>query len=327
MYLVTGGAGFIGSNVVAALCERGERVAVCDRLGDGAKWRNLCRCELWDLVPPEGLQGWLDVHGADVQAIVHLGAISSTLVTDVDLIAENNLRLSLYLWRWCTARQKRLVYASSAATYGAGEHGFDDDFTPQALSRLRPCNPYAWSKHLFDRYVARASHEGSCLPQQWAGLKFFNVYGPNEYHKGPMRSVVEQSHASISAGRAVTLFRSHRPEYPDGGQLRDFIYVSDCVGVILWLLDNPAVNGIFNVGTGEARSFLELARAVGAAVGRSPEIQFIDMPDELRPRYQYLTVATLDRLRNAGYTTPFTRLEEGVHEYIERYLAQPDRYR
>ena len=327
MILVTGGAGFIGSNLLAGLVERGSPAAVCDRFRNGAKWRNIAKLELRDVVAPETLLQWLDAHVPWVDAVVHMGAISSTTETDVDLIVDVNFRLSQQVWRWCAAHGKRLIYASSAATYGAGDQGFDDQGSLEVLSRLRPLNAYGWSKHLFDRWVARELAVGGARPSQWVGLKFFNVYGPNEYHKGGMQSVVAQKYPLAAAGEPITLFRSHRPDVPDGGQRRDFVYVRDCVDVMLWLLDHPNVNGLFNLGTGNARSFDELARAVYAALGRTPDIRFVDTPEAIRPNYQYFTEANMERLRKAGYSRPFTSLVDGVRDYVGRYLSQPDRYR
>jgi ADP-L-glycero-D-manno-heptose 6-epimerase len=326
MILITGGAGFIGSNLAAALAERGEAVVVCDRLRSGEKWRNLAKIELRGLVAPEALEGWLAASGDPVTAVVHMGAISSTTETNADLIADTNFRLSCLLWRWCAQREKPLIYASSAATYGGGEWSFADDDSVAGLAKLRPLNAYGWSKHLFDRWVARTVLEGS-KPPQWVGLKFFNVYGPNEYHKGSMQSVVAQKYAAAAAGEPVTLFRSHREGVSDGGQRRDFIYVTDCVQVMQWLLGNPKVNGIFNLGTGVARSFADLATALYAAVGKPPRLAYVDTPIAIRPNYQYFTEARMDRLRSQGYTRPFMTLEEGVRDYVQRYLSQADRYR
>jgi ADP-L-glycero-D-manno-heptose 6-epimerase len=327
MILVTGGAGFIGSNIAAALAERGERVAVCDRLRQADKWRNLAKVPLRDLVAPEALLPWLKAHAAEVEAIVHLGAISSTTESDADLITEVNFRLSLALWHWCAGLGKRFIYASSAATYGGGEQGFDDDASPDGLARLRPLNPYGWSKHLFDRWIARDLADGGPRPPQWVGLKFFNVYGPNEYHKGGMRSVVAQKFPLATGDQAVTLFRSDRPDVPDGAQKRDFIYVRDCVEVTLWLLDQPAVSGLYNLGTGQARSFQDVAQALFAAVKRPVRIEYVQTPPAVRSHYQYFTEARMERLRRAGYTRPFASLEEGVRDYVERYLSQADPYR
>ena len=326
MILVTGGAGFIGSNVAAALAENGRAVAVCDRLREAEKWRNLRKTRLVDVVDPDSLTEWLQAHGPDTEAIVHLGAISSTTEPNVDLILETNYRLSRSLWQWCASRGKRFIYASSAATYGGGDQGFDDDDSIDALDSLRPLNAYGWSKHLFDCWAVRSAAAGN-HPPQWVGLKFFNVYGPNEYHKGSMQSVVAQKYPAAVAGEAVSLFRSYRPGVADGAQTRDFIYVRDCVDVMLWLLDHPNVNGIYNLGSGQARSFEDLARALFAAIGQPARIRFVDMPTEIRPNYQYFTQARMDRLHAAGYTRSFTDLEDGVKDYVQRYLAQPDRYR
>ena len=324
MIVVTGGAGFIGSNIVAALAAQDERIAVCDRLRQADKWRNLNRVALSAVIPPEALLEWLPAHAAHIEAVVHMGAISSTTERDVDLIVEVNFRLSQALWHWCARAGKRLIYASSAATYGAGEQGFDDD--PRRLPLLRPLNAYGWSKQLFDRWVALTLAAGEPSPPQWVGLKFFNVYGPNEYHKGTMRSVIAQKYPLAAAGQAVTLFRSHRDDVPDGGQKRDFIYVRDCVEVVQWLLAHRGVNGLYNLGTGRARSFADLAQALFAALQRSARIEYIDTPPAVRAHYQYFTEARMERLRAVGYTRPFTSLEDGVTDYVQRYLAQPDPY-
>jgi ADP-L-glycero-D-manno-heptose 6-epimerase len=327
MILVTGGAGFIGSNVAAALAARGDSVAVCDRFRKTQKWRNLAKVGLRDVVAPETLASWLDANAGGIETIVHMGAISSTTEPDVDLFMEVNFRMSTALWRWCAAHAKRFVYASSAATYGAGERGFDDNSSPEALAELRPLNAYGWSKHLFDRWVAAELADGGARPPQWVGLKFFNVYGPNEYHKGSMQSVVAQKYPLAAAGGPLTLFRSHRPNVPDGGQKRDFVYVRDCEDVVLWILDHPQINGVFNLGTGHARSFEDLARALFAALEQPAALEYIDMPETIRPNYQYFTQANMERLRQAGYTRPFTSLADGVRDYVERYLSRPDPYR
>ncbi len=327
MILVTGGAGFIGSNLVAALSERGQAVAVCDFVGQEGKWRNLAKSELHDVVHPSHLQGWLKHHCHALDAIVHMGAISSTSATDADLVLRVNFRLSWRLWQWCAHHDKQFIYASSAATYGNGDQGYDDDGSIEALSRLRPLNLYGWSKHLFDRRVARAIADKGRIPAQWAGLKFFNVYGPNEYHKGTMQSVVARSFPVAAGDGDVGLFKSCRPDIADGEQKRDFVFVEDCVDIVLWLLDHPEVNGLYNVGTGQARSFADLIRALFAALGRPARIAYRDMPEVLRAHYQYFTEARMERLRGAGYARPFTPIEHGVRRYVERYLSQPDPYR
>ena len=327
MILVTGGAGFIGSNIVAALCGRGIPVAVCDYLGDEDKWRNLAKAELCDVFHPELLETWLEQYKDRLESVIHMGAISSTSALDGDLLIRVNFRLSWNLWQWCARHGKGFLYASSAATYGAGERGYDDDGSPGALARLRPLNLYGWSKHLFDRRVARAVADKEKLPGQWAGLKFFNVYGPNEYHKGNMQSVVARSYPAAASGQEVGLFKSYRDDIADGEQKRDFICVDDCVDVILWLLDHPDTSGLFNVGTGEARSFVDLIRALFAALDRPARVGYRDMPEAIRNQYQYFTQANVHRLREAGFTQPFKSVEEGVRLYVQRYLLQPDIYR
>jgi len=328
MIVVTGGAGFIGSNILAALEERqAGKLVVCDRLRSNNKWCNLAKRELADIVHPEQLFDFLEANRKHVEIIFHMGAISATTETDADKIAANNFSLSLALWKWCAMSNVRFIYASSAATYGDGEHGFDDDWSIDGLAKLRPLNAYGWSKHLFDRRVSRKIAQGSRRPPQFAGLKFFNVYGPNEYHKGSQQSVVSQIYPHAKEGAAYNLFRSHNPKYPDGGQLRDFIWVGDVVNVMMWLMDNPQVSGIFNVGTGKARSFLDLASAVYRSLDKEPNLKFKDTPVEIRDKYQYFTQANMDRLRAAGYDRPFTSLEEGVDTYVRHYLAASDRYR
>ncbi len=328
MILVTGGAGFLGSNLVAALEERGQHeVVVCDRLRDGVKWKNLAKRELADIVRPERLFDFLERHASEIDTIFHMGAISATTETDVDRIVENNLRLSLDLWRWCAAHNARLIYASSAATYGDGAQGFDDDGSVEALAKLRPLNAYGWSKHAFDRRVARLVAEERPAPRQWAGLKFFNVYGPNEAHKGDMKSVVAKLHPRARAGEAAVLFRSHHPDYANGGQLRDFVWVGDCVKTMVWLFEHPRVDGLYNIGSGTARSFADLARAVYTALGREPKLEFIDTPLAIRDKYQYFTEANLARLRAAGYSAPMTDLEEGVRLYVQDFLERDDNHR
>ncbi|HEY3918715.1 MAG TPA: ADP-glyceromanno-heptose 6-epimerase [Stellaceae bacterium] len=328
MILVTGGAGFIGSNLVAALEERGlGDIVVCDRLGRDEKWRNLGKRELAALVPPEALGGFLASHPRGLDAIFHLGASSSTTETDADFIIANNFALSLELWDWCATTGTRFIYASSAATYGDGDAGFDDDASPAGLAKLRPLNAYGWSKHLFDRRVARLIERRAAHPPQWAGLKFFNVYGPNEYHKGGQKSVVAQIFPRAQAGEACRLFRSHRAGIPDGGQKRDFVYVRDSVAEMLWLYDHPAVSGLFNAGSGEARSFAELAAAVYRALGAAPRVDFVDTPIEIREKYQYYTEARMERIRAAGFTAAPISLEDGVRDYVQNFLAAADPYR
>ena len=326
MLLVTGGAGFIGSNVVAALNDAGRAdVAVCDLLGHDGKWRNLAKRQLADIVPPAELADWLK--GRRLEAVIHLGAISETTATDGDLVIETNFRLSMRLLDWCTASATPFIYASSAATYGDGAQGFRDDQSVAALKALRPMNLYGWSKHLFDVAVAERAGRGDKLPPQWVGLKFFNVFGPNEYHKGTMMSVLARRFDDIRAGRPVQLFKSYREGIADGDQRRDFIYVDDVVRVMMWLLATPDVSGIFNVGTGKARSFRDMMLAAYAALGAAPNIRYIDMPEAIRGSYQYFTQGDVARLQHAGYNGGFTVLEDAVATYLRGYLDSADRFR
>ncbi len=327
LYLVTGAAGFIGSNIAAALDARGARVVVCDCLRSGEKWRNISKREISSIIHPDDLEDFLHGHEGAVEAIIHMGAISSTTQTDVDLIIETNYRLSIMLWDWCAHRNVPFLYASSAATYGDGAQGFDDDFSLDSLARLKPLNAYGWSKHLFDRRVARTVARSDLTPPQWAGFKFFNVYGPNEYHKDSMQSVVAKLYPAAVAGEKAMLFQSHNPEYEDGGQLRDFIWVGDCVDIVMWFLDHNSVSGIFNCGTGQARSFKDLARAVYTALERNVDIEYKPMPENIREKYQYFTQANMSRLIDAGYDKPMTSLEDGISQYVCDYLHTDDPYR
>ena len=326
MLLVTGAAGFIGSNVVAGLNEAGRSdIAVNDMIGTQGKWRNLAKRQVADVVPPADLFRWLE--GRKLDAVIHLGAISDTTATDADLVLENNFRLSLKLLDWCTSARTPFIYASSAATYGDGAAGFSDDWSPEALKRLAPMNLYGWSKHLFDLAVVERAVKHEKLPPQWTGLKFFNVFGPNEYHKGEMMSLLAKRFDDAKDGRAVRLFKSHKPGVEDGDQKRDFIYVDDAVAVVRWLLESPSVSGIFNVGTGQARSFRDMISALFRALGREPNIEYIDMPDAIRGQYQYFTEAEVENLRRAGYNGGFTPLEAAVKRYVTQFLNTTDRYR
>ena len=326
MLLITGGAGFIGSNVVAALNDAGRSdVVVCDWLGHDGKWRNLAKRQLADIVPPGELMSWLQ--GRKLDGIVHLGAISETTASDGDLVIETNFRLSMRLLDWCTANATPLIYASSASTYGDGTQGFRDDPSLAGLRTLRPMNLYGWSKHLFDMAVAERVAKGEPLPPQWAGLKFFNVFGPNEFHKGSMMSVLTRRFDDIKAGREIQLFRSHRDGIADGDQRRDFIYVDDVVRVITWLLASPHVSGLYNVGTGRARSFKDLMLAAYTALERDPNIAYVDMPEQIRGSYQYFTQSDGERLHLAGYNGGFASLEDSVSAYVRGYLDQTDQFR
>lgn len=327
MHLVTGGSGFIGSNIVSDLLSRGERVAVCDVFGSDDKWKNLQRHDVADLVAPEDLSAWLETHGEALSSVLHMGAISATTATDVDLIIKTNFTLSKQLWQFCAEAGLPFIYASSAATYGDGQAGFDDASDAEAMARLRPLNPYGWSKHVFDRWALSQARSGRLCPPKWAGLKFFNVYGPNEYHKGSMKSVIAQNYDKIANGAPMQLFRSYRDDYADGGQMRDFVYVEDCTQVIAWMLTHDMPSDIYNIGSGQARSWIDLAHAMFKALGMVPNIEFIDMPEAIRDRYQYFTEANISKLRKAGYEAEMTSLEDGVERYIVHYLQQADRFR
>jgi ADP-L-glycero-D-manno-heptose 6-epimerase len=326
MILVTGGAGFIGSNLVASLNDGGvTEIAVNDHLGSLEKERNLKNRRYSGIVSPNELFRWLD--GRKLEAILHMGAISSTTATDEKAVMEANFELPMRLLDWCTATRTPFIYASSAATYGDGSQGFDDDDKPESLARLKPLNLYGRSKLRFDLAIVERARAKAPMPPQWCGLKFFNVFGPNEYHKEDMRSVLCKVFPDAKAGQAVRLFKSDREGIPDGGQARDFIYVLDAAKVVLWLLDRPRVSGIYNVGTGEARTFKDMIHALFAALKREPEIDYIGMPAELSGRYQYLTQARMERLRAAGYDAPFTPLEAAVEDYVTRFLDRADPYR
>jgi ADP-L-glycero-D-manno-heptose 6-epimerase len=326
---VTGGAGFIGSNIVAKLAEdRDLDVVVCDRLGgvDLGKWRNIAKHPVGDFVEPEDMFDWLEKRWRDVEVVIHMGAISSTTEPDADKIIQTNFGLSRDLFRWCADRQRRLIYASSAATYGDGALGFADRDDLDSLIALRPLNAYGWSKALFDIFAVRQAAR-DYAPPQWVGLKFFNVYGPNEAHKGPMQSVAAQIWPKAAKGETVSLFKSHREGYADGGQRRDFVYVRDAADIVAWLVAHETINGVYNLGSGTARSFKDLAEAVFKAAGQPANIAYVDTPPAIRAHYQYFTQAEMGRLKAAGYTAELTSLEDGVADYVQTYLARPDPYR
>jgi ADP-L-glycero-D-manno-heptose 6-epimerase len=324
--IVTGATGFIGSNIVADLNAAGRSdIVLVDDLGTQAKWKNIAKRRFQDVVLPCELDALLrKLPGGDV--VYHMGANSSTTVTDGDAILLSNFRASKHLWEWCTRTGTPLIYASSAATYGDGASGFRDDQALDALDGLRPLNLYGWSKHAFDKWAVAQSEAGSA-PPQWCGLKFFNVYGPNESHKGDMRSLVAKNTAAVADGHTIRLFKSHREGFADGQQLRDFVYVKDCTRVMLWLAGQPQISGIFNLGTGVARSFVDLVGAIGTALNKPVNIEFIDMPDSIRANYQYFTQAHMNKLNAAGYASAFYSLEDGVADYVQRYLVQHDIYR
>ncbi|MEK9671154.1 MAG: ADP-glyceromanno-heptose 6-epimerase [Rhodospirillaceae bacterium] len=327
MYVVTGGAGFIGSNIVHGLESAGlGPIAVADRLDAPEKRLNISKRRDVQVVQPEDLLDFLADVGNALKAVIHMGAISATTETRLVRIIKQNVILSRRLWAHCAALGVPLIYASSAATYGGGAEGFDDDNAIPALTALKPLNLYGWSKKTFDIWVAEQAAVGAPLPPQWVGLKFFNVYGPNEYHKGRMQSVARQVFDKAKRGDACTLFKSHNPDYPDGGQMRDFVWVGDCTALVMWLLENPGVSGIYNCGAGKARSFRDLAAAVYCALGMEPKIDFVPTPEDIRDKYQYFTEAPMDRTRAQGFTRPTTALEDGVGTYVRDFLATDDPY-
>lgn len=313
--VVTGGAGFIGSNVVAALNARGEDdVLVVDHLGQSEKWRNLVGLRFADYMERDDFRfAFRNDALAAVDAVIHLGACSATTERDASYLADNNYRFSRELCEWCLQHGTRFVYASSAATYGDGALGYGDD--EAGLNRLRPLNMYGYSKHLFDLWAQRNG-----LLERIAGLKYFNVYGPNEAHKGDMRSVIHKAFGQIGETGVLKLFRSHKPDWADGEQVRDFIHVRDAVAATLFLLDNRKVGGVFNCGTGCARTWNDLGRAVFAAMGREPRIEYVDMPAALREKYQYRTEADMTKLREAGWSDECLSLEDGIRDYIQQHL-------
>jgi ADP-L-glycero-D-manno-heptose 6-epimerase len=318
---VTGAGGFIGSNIVNALARDGHSLVLCDTFAHDCAWEYVATSGVHDIVAPDRAMAWLADHAAQVTTIIHMGAISDTTVTDLRALIANNVRFSLDLWEHAAQADCTFIYASSAATYGDGSGGFRDDDSAGALAALRPLNAYAWSKHVVDRRIISDVEGGRPTPTRWAGLKFFNVYGPHEGHKGGMRSVVHQLYPKVAAGEPARLFKSYDPGYPDGGQLRDFVYVKDCCAVVRNALVAPSLHGLFNVGTGVARSFADLAGAVFAALGLEPDIEYIPMPEKLRGRYQYYTRADITKLVSAGLAPEFHTLEDGVADYVHNHLA------
>lgn len=319
MYIVTGGAGFIGSALVWMLNRQGvDNILVVDSLGLGEKWKNLVNRTYADYLHKTTFLHLLEKGSLDgVKAILHMGACSSTTEQDAEYLMENNYRYTKILAEYCLRKGIRFIYASSAATYGDGSQGFGDD--PALLPRLKPLNMYGYSKQIFDLWALRNN-----FAQRMVGLKFFNVFGPNEYHKGEMKSVVCKAYAQISSKGRLQLFRSHRPDYADGEQKRDFVYVKDCAEAIRWLLEHPEVNGIFNLGRGGAQSWNELAAAVFAAMERPPVVDYIDMPEAIREKYQYFTQADMTRLASLGCPVPEMDLNAGVADYVRNYLMRDD---
>jgi ADP-L-glycero-D-manno-heptose 6-epimerase len=314
--IVTGAAGFIGRNIVAELNVRGEdEIILVDELGKDEKWKNLVGLRYEDIVSPEEFLGLIeDGAFADARSLIHLGACSATTEKDADYLLRNNYQYTRVLCNWALANEIRFVYASSAATYGDGAEGYDD--SDEVTPGLKPLNMYGYSKQMFDLWALKQG-----LFEKVVGLKYFNVFGPYEDHKGDMRSVVSKSYEQIRESGTVKLFKSYRPEYKDGEQMRDFIYVKDAVDVTLhFALQDPAApGGLFNCGTGKARTWVDLVTAVFGAMGLPPKIEFIEIPQQLQGKYQYFTQANDAKLRAAGYETPLTSLEDGIREYVQGY--------
>ena len=317
MILVTGGAGFIGSALVWALNQRGiEDIFIVDNLGSGEKWKNLRGLKYVDYCEKADFLEYLAkglFDGKELQAVFHLGACSSTTETDNNYLIKNNFEFSKTLVKYALEKNARFVYASSAATYGEGEQGFDDD--ESQIESLVPLNMYGYSKQMFDLWLKKHDMLHKCV-----GLKYFNVFGPNEYHKGSMRSFILKSFDQIKSTGKVQLFRSHRPEYRDGEQLRDFVYVKDAVEMTLHFLDNPEAGGLFNVSTGIARSWNDLVKATFAAMSLEPVIEYVDMPDSIRNQYQYYTIGNNEKIRKSGYSNKMYSLEEAIDDYVKNYL-------
>lgn len=316
MIIVTGGAGFIGSCVVRSLNEAGRSdIVIVDNISETDKWMNMRNKKYIKYVHKSRFLEELPTY-ENVEAIVHMGAQSSTTERDFDYLWENNFEYTKALWNYCAEKHISFIYASSAATYGDGSLGFNDRMD---IDKLLPLNGYGYSKQLFDMWV---KHQAKSFPAQYCGLKFFNVYGPNEYFKGSMASMVFHGFNQIKETGKVKLFKSCNPNYTDGGQLRDFVYVKDICKVIMWLLVNKHVSGLFNVGTGRAQSFAELAEATFHALDLEPNIEYIDMPEKLRGKYQYYTKAEMSKLYDAGYPFEFMDVEKGVRDYVQSHLAQ-----
>ncbi len=328
MFIVTGGAGFIGSNLVKALSDKfkEEKIVVIDSFGSDEKWQNLSKKAIWDLVTPDAALSYLENHESQIKAVFHLGAISSTMESDVDLIIRTNFRLTVDLWSWCSTTNVPFFYASSAATYGDGSLGFSDTTSLDKLGKLRPLNAYGWSKHLTDLRLLSMAQEGF-HPPRWAGFKFFNVYGPNEYHKEGQKSLIATFLPIAKEKGILSLFKSNHLDYQDGEQKRDFVWVGDCSDVLIWFYENSAPNGLYNIGSGVAVSFNTLAQLIFENLKQTPNIRYIHMPQSISDKYQNFTQADLSSLRKVGYTKEMTPLKEGVRLYIQDYLLTQDPYR
>lgn len=316
MIVVTGAAGFIGSNMISKLnAENFKDIVIVDDFSDPIKNKNFADKTYSQTVDRKNLLEWIDSNHRLIQFVIHIGARTDTTEFNWEIFEELNLEYTKGIWRKCVSYGLPLIYASSAATYGLGENGYNDDH--DIVEKLVPLNPYGRSKNEFDKWALHQEQK----PYFWAGLKFFNVYGPNEYHKARMASVIFHSFSQIKETGKMKLFRSHRPDFKDGEQLRDFIYVKDVISVIFFLMGNRKFSGLYNLGTGKARSFLDLTRNTFKAMNVPENISFIDTPEDIRDKYQYFTEANMQKLKSIGYTTPFYSLEEGVEDYVKNYLT------
>ena len=328
MIVITGGAGMIGSIIAWHLNTKLNRddIVIVDRITHEEQWQNLAHRQYAHYLDKDQLMYWLQGRD-DIEAIIHMGAISATTERDFNKLVETNIQYSQNLWTWCADNKVPFFYASSAATYGDGSLGYDD----ASIDNLRPLNGYGYSKHFFDQWALRQVRNNLPAPPSWAGFKFFNVYGPNEYHKERMASVAFHTFNQFSQTGTMKLFKGTKAGVEDGMQMRDFVYVKDAASVVSFFVESATgskavPNGIYNIGTGKARSFKDLATAVMTGMAREPHITFIDMPQDLQGKYQYFTEATMSKLAGIGYTQPFHSLEDGVRDYVQNYLMQEDKY-
>lgn len=328
MIIITGGAGMIGSIMAWHLNTYMDRqdLVIVDRITHENQWQNLVHRHYAEYLDKDQLFDFLEEND-NITAVIHMGAISATTERDFNKLVADNMHYSQDLWAWCAEHTVPFFYASSAATYGGGEHGYDD----ASIENLRPLNGYGYSKHFFDQWVLQQVAQNQATPPAWAGFKFFNVYGPNEYHKERMASVAYHTFNQFRETGTMRLFKGTKPGVEDGMQLRDFVYVKDVAAVMAFFLQSalngtPVSSDIYNIGTGEARSFKDLATNVMTSMGSEPNITYIDMPQDLQGKYQYFTQAEMQKLRRAGYQTPFTSLEDGVRDYVQHYLMQDDPY-
>ena len=328
MYVITGGAGFLGSNLAAGIEERGMgEITVVDRFQTDSRWRNISKRSLREIVFPEKLFDYLNCFSEEVDAVIHINYTGFVDEKNVDALIDERVHLTFRLWNWCAEHQKPFIYDSTAGVYGNGSLGFKDDDSAEALAKLNPMSAEAWTKLFLDRKLVDTINRGDAAPPQWIGLRCFNLYGPNEYHNTRHQSIIPRVYTAAKNGKLFPLFKSDNPKYKDGDQMRDFMWIKDTVDVILWLMEHKNVSGLFNIGTGQARTYADVVKAVYLALGEEPEMDFMDLPADVKGQYQYFTQADIQKLRTAGYTKPFTTLEDGVKQYVLDYLEQSDPYR